>query len=155
MPVEGGSCFRGTNNYYTTSDLAGVSGSDRNGARLARTVTIGENVVLVGDETAYDVSGLTAIGSGNYALRSGTTTYSGATQTLTLSYTGEVPDGYTLTYLANGTPIEGNTYEMTDADVSITASVTPITYSITYDLAGGSVATDTPATYTVESFDRF
>ena len=140
-----------TNNYYTTSDLAGTYSGDRNGARRAQTVTIGENVVLIGDETAYDVSGLTAIGSGNYALRSGTTTYSGATQTLTLSYTGEVSDGYTLTYLANGTPIEGNTYKMTDADVSITASVAPITYSITYDLAGGSVATDNPATYTVET----
>ena len=140
-----------TNNYYTTSDLAGTYSGDRNGARRAQTVTIGENVVLVGDETAYDVSGLTAIGSGNYALRSGTTIYSGATQTLTLSYTGEVPTNYTLTYLANGTPIEGNTYEMTDADVSITASVAPITYSITYDLAGGSVATNNPATYTVET----
>ena len=36
-------------------------------------------------------------------------------------------------------------------DRSYTATWTPITYTISYDLAGGSVATANPATYTIES----
>ena len=83
-----------TNNYYTTINLGGVNSNDVDGARRARTVTIGENLVLVGDETAYSLSGLTAVGTGNYALRSGSTLYSGEGQALTLRYTaGDVPAG--------------------------------------------------------------
>jgi len=34
-----------------------------------------------------------------------------------------------------------------------TATWTPVVYAITYDLAGGAVATDNPATYTIETAD--
>ena len=129
------------NNYYTAIDLGGVgadgSSSDRDGVRRARTVTLGENIVLVGDETAYNLSGLTAIGSGNYALSyndgSTTTLYSGEGQTLTFSYTGAAPaEGYTIMLYVNGvqTTDNGNgtftaTMPAADAEVTISTIVTP------------------------------
>ena len=127
-----------TNNYYTNINLGGVNGSDQNGARRARTVTLGENVTLVGDETIYNYSGITAIGTGNYALsyNDGTTTtiYSGEGQTLTLSYTG-LADGYTAIYSVNGTAIEGNTFQMPAANVTVSAEIYKSDY-ITHWQAG-------------------
>ena len=80
------------NNYFICNIPGAVNGSDQDGAHRARTVTLGDNVGLVGAETAYNVSGLTAIGT--TALRCGSTIYSGEDQTLTLNYSGDVPDGY-------------------------------------------------------------
>ena len=125
-----------SNNYYTTGDLGGVNGSDQDGARRARAVTLGENLALVGDSTVYDVSGLTAIGTGNHVLshNDGTTTtlYSGATQTVSFTYTGTVPEGYLLTVRYNDgsdhilTPTE-NVYSFTmpAANVSVSATLVP------------------------------
>ena len=133
-----------TNNYYTSSGIYGANGSDRDGARRARTVTLVGDISLVGEETAYDLSDLTAIGNGNYALRSGATIYSGEGQTLTLSYNGEVPAGYALGYSVNGTLIEGNTFEMPAQDVTVTATTTAIDYTITLptDLEHATVTSD-------------
>ena len=55
-----------------------------------------------------------------------------------------------------GTGLDAPTVEVTIAagntgDRSYTATWTPIIYTITYDLAGGSVATANPTTYTIES----
>ena len=130
------------NNYNRGSlgsvGYVGGTPSDQDGARGARTVTLGENVMLVGDETAYDVSGLTRIGTGNYALRHGSTIYSGEGQTLTLSYSGTVPDGYTVSYSYNdGTDhaITGNTFTMPAANVTVTAT-------LAYDWTGNGTADD-------------
>lgn len=222
------------NNYYTSIDRGGVSGTDQDGARRAHVVTLGANVAIVGDETSYDVSGLTAIG--DCALRSGNTIYSGYNQTLTLNYTGTIPDGKSVTFFVNSNSIEGNSFTMPASNVTITATLedlahytvrfdknkvaatgtmddmsfiygtpqkltsnafsctgynfggwntmpdgsgdsysndatvnnltetaddvivlyaqwTPITYTITYDLAGGSVSPSNPDSYTVESAD--
>ena len=114
------------NNYFTNINIAGVSGQTfQNGARRAHTVTLDEGITLVGDETAYDISGLTAIGRGDYALRyfdgTATTLYSGVTQKLTL----RVPTGYTATFSVNGTPIEGNSFTMPEANVTVSATLTP------------------------------
>ena len=140
-----------TNNYYTDIDLGGVNGSDADGARRAHTVTLGENVVLVGDETVYDVSGLTAIGTGNYALRyaDGTTTkiYSGEGQTLTLAYTGNVPTGgsvvYTVTNNSDGSDItadvlSGSTLTIPAANVTISATIAATPVATTYIDADGN-----------------
>ena len=43
------------------------------------------------------------------------------------------------------------TFTMPNSDATVTGSMTPIVYHITYDLSGGTVATANPATYTVES----
>ena len=129
-----------TNNYYTSGNLGGVNGNDQDGARLARTVTLDTNIVLVGDETAYS-GGITAIGTGNYALRyndgNTETLYSGATQTLTLNYTG-LADGYTAFYTVNGSPIDGNTFQMPAGDVTVDCSGTIKTTYITHWQAGAA-----------------
>ncbi|MBR4829105.1 MAG: BspA family leucine-rich repeat surface protein, partial [Muribaculaceae bacterium] len=136
-----------TNNYYTAIELGGVGGNgnatistDTDGARRARTITLGENVVLVGDETeAYNLSGLTAIGTGNYALRHGSTIYCGATQNITLNYTGTPPEGYRLAYYTvNNEPFEGNTFEMPAADVVVEAVLLECYY--TYNSTTGELA---------------
>ena len=129
-----------TNNYYTNIDLGGVNGSDQNGTRRARAVTLGENVTLVGDETIYNYSGITAIGTGNYALsyNDGTTTtlYSGKGQTLSLSYdAAAIPDGYdvllSVTQTASGDAVTftdhgDHTYTIPMPAADITVSVTQI-----------------------------
>ena len=122
-----------TNNYYTSDSVpGGVNGSDKDGARRARTVTLGEDVVLMGDESAYSVSDLTAIDTGNYALSSGSTIYSGEGQTLTLSYSGEVPAGstvvYTVTKTSGGSDVtadvlSGTTLTMPAYDVTVNAVI--------------------------------
>ena len=145
-----------TNNYYTVSTLGGVYGNDDDGARQARTVTLGADVALAVSPTSYSHSGLTAIGTTALRLSDGTI-YSGATQTLTLDYTGSVvaPAGQHHCFSYNDGssdhPFAGNTFTMPDAD--ITVSYVGIAYNITYNLAGGSLATPNPAFYTADSAD--
>ena len=109
----------------------------------------------VNDTPASDMYRLT-LGNGITAsgetVVHGTDTYGVAGTAVTLSYSGQVPEGYhPVVYTVNGTPIEGNSFTMPAEDVSVSASVTPITYNITFDLGGGSVATANPASYNVES----
>ena len=144
-----------TNNYYTVSTLGGVQGDDVAGACRARTVTLGTDVALVGTETAYSHSGLTAIGTTALRLAGGTL-YSGAGQTLTLAYTGSdvasADQHYCFSYNDGSDHLFfGNTLTMPDAD--ITVSYVGIVYTISYDLAGGSVATPNPVFYTADSAD--
>ena len=126
-----------TNNYYTATNLAGVNGSDQDGARRAYTVTLGENIVLVGDETTYSLSGLTAIGTSAMRYNDGNTEtlYSGEGQTLTLNYTS-LTDGYTAFYTVNGTTIDGNSFQMPANDVTVNCSGTIKTTYITHWQAG-------------------
>jgi len=121
------------NNYYTSVTIGGVNGSDQDGARRARTVTLGEGIALSGTETTYNVSGITAYGS--TAIGYGGKIYSGAGQTLTLNYTGTVPNGYTLSYTvtrtSNGSDItasvlSGTTLTMPAYDITVTATVSAI-----------------------------
>ena len=115
-----------SNNYYTAISLGGIGGnsssSDQNGARRARTVTLGEGITLSGTETTYDVSGITAYGS--TVIGYGGKIYSGAGQTLTLNYTGTVPAGYSVGYTVNGTPIVGNSFTMHAGNVTVNAFFT-------------------------------
>ena len=115
------------NNYYTEALLAlAVNGSNQPGALRAYRVTLVEPVALVGNTTAYSVSGLTAIGT--TALRSGNTIYSGDHQTVTLT----VPLGYSGVYSARATDggqditagcINGSTLTMPLYDVTVTAVI--------------------------------
>ena len=116
-----------SNNYYTAISLGGIGGnsssSDQDGARSARTITLGEGISLAGTKTTYNVSGITAYGS--TAIGYGGKIYSGAGQTLTLSYTGAVPAGYTLKgFSVNGTAIDGNSFTMPASNVTVTATLT-------------------------------
>ena len=151
-----------TNNYYTTENLGGVgngqsnsSGNDCDGARRALSVTLDANVALNGDETEYDVSGLTALGTTALSYNDGTTTtiYSGEGQTLTFSHSGVPATGYVWSGFSatNGGTFSGNTLTMPAAAVTVSATFTPIVYNITYDLDGGSASN--PDTYTIETPD--
>ena len=121
-----------SNNYYTAISLGGVGAytgaADQDGARRARTVTLGEGITLSGTETTYDLSGITAYGS--TAIGYGGKIYSGEGQTLTLNYT--VPAGYTLSYTvtrtSNGSDVtasvlSGTTLTMPAYDITVTANV--------------------------------
>ena len=145
-----------SNNYYTVSTLGGVNGDDIANARKARTVILGTNISLAGTVTAYSVSGLTAIGFNALRLSDGTL-YSGATQSLTLTYTGDIPTGYHVVFSYNDGSdhtLAGNTLTVPTADtIHVSSSFEATTYTISYDLAGGSVATPNPTSYTVESTD--
>ena len=61
-------------------------------------------------------------------------------------------EGYNLTSVnVNGTAITGNTFTMPANDVTVTATTSLITYTITYDLDGGTVSTANTAAYTIET----
>ena len=123
------------NNYYNNT-IGGVDGSDTDGARRARTVTLnGGDVTLVGNETTYDVSGLTAIGTNalRYTIAENTTTiYSGEGQTINLSYTGNLQAGMAPAFKANNTFIAGNSFTMPARDVIVICApvlATPVNIS--------------------------
>ena len=111
-----------TNNYYTNGSLGGVGGNgtcaDRDGARHARTVTLGVGVSITGDQTTYDVSGITAIGTA--ALEYDGTLYSGEGQALTFSSDGGASTGFSV----NGSPILGDTYTMIAGNITVEANFT-------------------------------
>ena len=122
------------NNYYTAISLGGIGApsgtADQDGARRARTITLGEGITLSGTETTYDVSGITAYGSTGIGY--GGKIYSGAGQTLTLRYTGTVPAGYSVVYTvtrtSNGNDItanvlSGTTLTIPGYDVTVTATL--------------------------------
>ena len=122
-----------TNNYYTDNGMPGglgingqTNGNDGDGARRARTVTTGEDVVFYGVDTAiYHLSGITARGMGNCAMQYNNTLYSGATQNLGFNYTapalGYVFGGFSAT---NGGTFSGNILTMPANDVKVTAVLT-------------------------------
>ena len=119
------------NNYYTVSSLGGTffsnwndTATDRNGLRHAHTVALGTDISLIGDQTVYDLTGLTAIGDGalKYDDGNAVTYYSGQGQTLTLQYSGLVPDHYNFAFVYNDGSdhvIVGNSFTMPDADVTV------------------------------------
>ena len=68
----------------------------------------------------------------------GDSIYYAAGTAVTLTYTGNVPEGKVVVFAVNGTAIDGNTFEMPLNDVTITATVTdPPRY--TYDSATGEL----------------
>ena len=142
-----------TRDYYT---FAGWTGTDLTEPTLNVTIAQGS----IGDRFYYD----------NWTAVSYTITYdlgggSVATANPT-SFTVETPDftlnnptreGYTFAGWT-GTDLNNPTLNVTIAqgshdNLSYTATWTPITYNLSYDLAGGSLATANPATYTIETPD--
>ena len=129
-------------NYYT-ADLAckGGNGADVDDARRAYAVTLGDGVSMGETGTAYG----TVTNDGDFAItpfannpgiilttKSGgtvtTTTYVGATETVTLSYTGDLADGYAAGYKVNGgeATVGNNTITMPAADATITATTVDV-----------------------------
>ena len=109
------------NNYHMAADIGGVNGTDIVGASFAYDVGLGSYVTLVGDETTYDVSGITSIGS--YAMRYNNRLFSGEGQTLTFGINAS--GVYVYKYSVNQSPIAGNTLIMPDNSVYVTAAQIP------------------------------
>ncbi|MBR5101698.1 MAG: DUF285 domain-containing protein, partial [Muribaculaceae bacterium] len=133
-----------TNNYYVDSNQpGGFNGSDVDGARFGRTITLAPNIAIVGDTVEYDVSGLTAIG--NSVLIHGDTIYSGYGQTVTVAPAHGADYRVSNVIVMNGnTPVEVTSVEdgifsfvMPAGDVSITAELQP---RYTFDSETGVLA---------------
>ena len=141
-----------TNVYYYNSDLDAIgkheNPEDSKITRVsaAHLVTPGSGVIIQTEMAAdlgfsYDSDG---DGTPENYWRQGAK--------LTLG--NNAPDGYAPVYLANGTEFSGNTYTVnsTDGDVTLAATntYTLTTYTITYNLNGGTLSTEKNS-YTVES----
>ena len=118
--------------YYTTGSVGAVGWNPLNhtvtGDR-AYTLTLASGI------TTSTAPAFTYGGTGYYA---GTITLAAA------------PTGWNYAYSVNGSAISGNTFDIsTDASVMVTR--TPIDYTITYNLGGGTNASGNPATYTIQS----
>ena len=118
--------------YYTTGSVGAVGW---NGLNL--TVTGGRiyTLTLASGVITSTAPAFTYGGTGYYA------------GTITL---GAAPTGWTYAYSVNGSPISGNTFDIS-TDASVTVTRTPIDYTITYNLGGGTNASGNPATYTIQS----
>ena len=125
-----------SNNYYTAIDLGGVgadgSSSDRDGARRARTVSLGTGVALTGTQTAYDVSGLTAVGTTALSHNDGTATtiYSGEGQTVGLTITPAA--GFNIGTVKYNDGTEDHIITPTNDAYSFTMPASDVTVSATF-----------------------
>lgn len=120
---------------------------------LRKEVSTSPTEVLVFD-TCPAIDGKTLTPQSSYKVNIGTT---GIIASTAKAFTGETvtlspAEGYTLTGITvDGAAIMGNTFTMPAKDVTVTGTATPITYTITYNLDGGTVSTANPTTYTVET----
>jgi len=129
----GGTCAISNCYYYTTTNYDAVAGNPQLGTitntSRTYTLTLGDGI------TTSTAPAFTYGGTGYYA------------GTITL---GAAPTGWTYAYSVNGSPISGNTFDIS-TDASVTVTRTPIDYTITYNLGGGTNASGNPATYTIQS----
>ncbi len=105
----------------------GIISEDQEGARSVHALTLPDGVTATGESVDID----------------GVTHYAAAT-TVTLSYSGEVPEGYAPVYSVNGTAIEGNSFVMPAEDATVTVTTAAIDYTITLptDLEHATVTSD-------------
>jgi uncharacterized repeat protein (TIGR02543 family) len=153
-PTNGSATFSRTsptisNSYYTRT-LGTAQG------KQIYSITAGENMTSLdisgSAATAYSVSDISFYAN-NSGLKYGNTCYAcnGDNVALTLSHT-TVPAGYSFSnYAVSAGSLSGTTLTMPNQDVTVSAPYTLNTYTITYNLAGGSVAGANPTTFSVES----
>ncbi len=88
-----------------------------------------------------------------YTTISGTNYYKTG-ETYTLSYTATLATGYEKCYIIDGTSQSTNTFTMPAKDISVSATISPITYTISYPNATNGVddvTNNNPITYNIES----
>ena len=93
---------------------------------LAYSIALDTDVSIAGDQTVYNVSGLTAYGTTVLSYNNGTTTtyYSGEGATVALGHSEA--KWYSFGgYSINGTPIEGDSFTMPAGNISITVNWEP------------------------------
>ena len=153
------------NTYYTVGlqnmtdedEKSFVSGLSNKG-KFARSITGGAEVTvnLGGSTTAYGVSGITA---GTCGLKCNGVCYAGADETVTLALSHDAPaagyafDRYTISSGSLSDPtINSPTLTMPAGNVTIYAQWTLDTYTITYNLNGGSASNPANYNYTTATF---
>lgn len=143
-------------NYYTIDGIGAVANADKSGARKACSVTIGDEHVSIvgGDTTRYDVSGLAFVG--NYGVIRNEVLYSCQYKTIPLSHTDRPYYSFVAYTYNDGTEhvIDGTSFAMPNASVTIGAQWSAVEFAITYVNAvdGENEVTNTnPTVYTIES----
>ena len=115
-------------------------------------LTDGTNIYSGAIDDTDEIAGKTLRSAWAVGISDGNITASpeiaGAGDAVTLSYS-DCAAGYEPVYSVNGEAITGNTFTMPTGSVTVTVELTPITYSIMYDLDGGTA--DNPTAYTIES----
>lgn len=140
--LEAGTAYTGTNvnpvglistwgtvkNTYYNNAIKGSPNQNTTRGLAVHTVTAGENVeVIKGESTVYDVSGITAYGTG---IEYNGTFYAGEGDQITLSNTA--PEGYVFKqYTVNAGTVEENTLTMPAEDVAVNVEFTK-TYTVTW-----------------------
>ena len=109
------------------------------------------SIVITFDEEAIDGAGMVSVSSGGEYTALAGGTWSAGNTVYTLPYTG-LPNRTHYTVKVEGFK-DANNNTMASADTSHTFRTTPPVYTITYDLAGGTVSTPNPASFTDESAD--
>ena len=157
-----------TNNVYTSAGIGGIgaasskTGADGAGAHKAVEISAAEGVTITptGTKTTYNVSGITVYADNKGLLYNNGTTktlYAGDTDDVKLSIAYTASSGYEFDKIDAGEGVtvtaSGDDYIVTMPTSNVTVDVVykAISYTITYDLAEGTVATANPTTYTVES----
>ena len=134
--------------------FAGWTGTDLNEATKEVTITKGSTgdrtYTATWTENAPDTYTLTLSKGTGIATVTGADTYT-AGQEITIGYT--LSDGYEfVSWSGDDVSVgEANKFTMPAKDIVITANARPISYSITYNLDNGTVATANPTTYDVTS----
>ena len=134
-------------NYYRNCTVngtanavnVGVQGADCDGARSVHTLTLGQDILAAGESVVINNA-----------------TYYASNTTVTLSYDKSIDAGYRVVYsYDDGTPhaIDGNTFTMPAVNTTVSFTIVPIVYSISYNLVNGTMpeGESNPETYTVET----
>ncbi|MBR6190227.1 MAG: leucine-rich repeat protein [Prevotella sp.] len=129
--------------FYSNADYAIAGyydiGSLTNSGR-ARMVTLGSGVTGVSPDATAAENGFVYDSKSYY--REG----------VTLTLASNPRAGYAPVFAANSTTFSGNTYTVSDGDVTFTfVENTPITYNITYNTNGGTMPDGYATTYNIES----
>ena len=121
-------CYYNSTTYYNVVD-ANYPNPINNSGR-ARKVTKGTGIASISPAATVPANGFVYNNETYY--REGVE--------LTLTYDSTVSEGYHVVCSANGTAIEGNTYTVnsTDGDVTLTAVIAPITYTVSFNANGGT-----------------
>ena len=121
----------GTN--YAPYDPAEADHPDKyNNGKAAHRITAGENVTIdgLGAGTEYNVSGITAYGTG---IKYGSNLYAGDGDEVSLTLANTTPAGYQYGYSASAGTLDGTTLTMSDADVTITVGLSVIDWATESD----------------------
>lgn len=137
-----------TNALYINTNAAGTYTADQNVLLVNddyQHIRVNEYTYYI-DRKKYTLT--QNINSDTETTKTSTIYYEGTQNIPTPTKTGYKFDGWKVS--GNGSKMDGNTFTMGDADATITAKYTPIDYTISYDLQGGSISNQ-PTSYNINT----